>query len=334
MAKAQETLFSRPPLERMLHIHEQLQRNRFPNCRSLSTQTEVSERTIKRDIDFMRDRMKLPIEYHAIRYGYHYTRKVEAFPSVTATEADVFALMVAHKAILQYRGTPFEHLLEGAFRKLTGQLDTKSSFSFGGLDQAFSFRPFAPEETDLEVFQGLLRAVRERRVVRFHYRKLGAQKPERRTVHPYHVACVDNRWYVFAHDLARQAIRGFVLTRMSRFEVRDGRFDPPEEFDVDKHLRGAFGVFIGKPEDEFEVVIEFDSWAADLLRGRRWHWSQSVDELPGGQMRLRMRLNNVEEVERWVLSWGTHATVVAPRLLVNRIEKITAELNGRYRSIR
>jgi predicted DNA-binding transcriptional regulator YafY len=62
----------------------------------------------------------------------------------------------------------------------------------------------------------MLKAVRERRVVRFAYRKLSAKKPERRRVRPYHVACVDNRWYLFAHDLARQAIRKFVLTRMSK----------------------------------------------------------------------------------------------------------------------
>jgi proteasome accessory factor B len=160
--------------------------------------------------------------------------------------------------------------------------------------------------------------------------KLGAQKPERRAVRPYHVACVDNRWYLFAHDLTRQAIRGFVLTRMSNLTVTEELFAAPKDFNLDRHLRGAFGVFIGKPDDEFEVVIEFDSWSADLLRGRRWHWSQSVDELPGGQIRLRMRLNNVEEVERWVLSWGAHATVVAPQALVVRIEKVTSELNRRY----
>lgn len=334
MPKVSEQLHSRPPLERMLLIHEKLQGEAYPNCSSLAAATEVSSRTIKRDIDFMKCRLNLPIEYHQKRYGYFYSEKVDRFPSVPVTEADLFALMVAHKAIVQYQGTPFEHLLEGSFRKLTGQLDKESSFSFSGLDSAFSFRPFAPEETDLEIFQGLLKAVRERRVVRFQYRKLGAQKPERRSVRPYHVACVDNRWYLFAYDLARQAIRGFVLTRMKTLEITDEKFPAPKDFNLDKHLRGSFSVFTGKPDDEFEVVIEFDSWSADLLRGRRWHWSQSADELPGGEMRLRMRLNNVEEVERWVLSWGTHATVIAPQTLVARIEKVTAELNERYMKLK
>ena len=330
MAKVTEQIHSRPPLERMLAIHERLQSGSLPNCRSLAAQLEVCKRTVKRDVDFMKCRLNLPIEFDAQRHGFFYTEPVGAFPSVPVTEADLFALMVAHKAMLQYRGTPFEHLLEGSFRKLTGQLDRSSAFSCGGLDQAFSFRPFAPEETDLEIFQGLLRAVRQRRVVRFDYRKLGAKKLERRTVRPYHVACVDNRWYLYAQDLAREALRAFVLTRMSKLEVTNEKFPAPKDFSLDQHLRGSFGAFAGKPEDDFEVVIEFDSWATDVLRGRRWHWSQTVDELPGGQTRMRLRLNNVEEVERWVLSWGTHATVLKPQALADRMARTGLELAQRY----
>jgi predicted DNA-binding transcriptional regulator YafY len=330
MPKISKQLHSRPPLERMLRIHEKLQSNSFPNCSRLACEIEVSTRTIKRDVDFMKYRLDLPIEYHPQRYGYYYSERVDRFPTLPITEAEIFALLVAHKAIAQYRGTPFEHLLEAAFRKLTGQLDTSTSFSFGNLDEAFSFRPFAPEETDLGLFQNLLTAIRKNQAIQFAYKKLGAKKSEQRTAHPYHLACVDNRWYLFAFDTVRQAMREFVLTRMSKLEVTDKTFIRRKSFKLDKYLRGSFGVFTGKPEDEFEVVVEFDAWAADLLRGRRWHWSQSVDELPGGEIRMRMRLNNLEEIERWVLEWGIHATVIAPLALADRIENIALELRNRY----
>ena len=49
-----------------------------------------------------------------------------------------------------------------------------------------------------------------------------------------------------------------------------------------------------------------------------------------GSSRLRMRLNNLEEMERWILGWGTHATVVRPQALVERIRKIADELRKRY----
>ncbi|NTV80823.1 MAG: WYL domain-containing protein, partial [Candidatus Aminicenantes bacterium] len=50
----------------------------------------------------------------------------------------------------------------------------------------------------------------------------------------------------------------------------------------------------------YEVVIEFDPWAADIVRGRQWHASQEVTDLPDGGSRMTMRLSGLEEVERWV----------------------------------
>ena len=53
---------SRPPIERMLRIHEELRRGAFTNCTRLAAQLEVSRKTVVRDIAFMRDRLDLPIE--------------------------------------------------------------------------------------------------------------------------------------------------------------------------------------------------------------------------------------------------------------------------------
>ena len=60
---------------------------------------------------------------------------------------------------------------------------------------------------------------------------------------------------------------------------------------------------------------------------RRIH---ALQELPDGCSRLSMRLNNIEEMERWVLSWGVHARAVRPRALAERIRKIAAQLVWLY----
>ena len=57
----------------MMRIHGQLKAGDFPNCRKISDELEVSSKTIQRDIDFMRDRLGLPIEYDPLRFGFHYT---------------------------------------------------------------------------------------------------------------------------------------------------------------------------------------------------------------------------------------------------------------------
>ncbi len=311
-----------------MRIHLLLQKGRHPNSAKLARELEVSTRTIKRDIDFMKCRLNLPIEYDARRYGFYYSNPVDQFPTVPITEAEIFALLVAQKAIAQYRGTPFQQPLDAAFRKMTAGLDRNDRFTLDNFEAGLSFRPFAPEDADLQNFQLLSQALRESRAIRFQYRKLGTKRARRRHAHPHHLACIDNHWYLFAFDVDRQAMRTFVLARLSRPELTGERFVRQQDFNADEYLRGSFTVFKGR--EDFEIVIDFDAWAADLVRGRRWHPTQEWIALPNGCARLRMRLNNVEEMEQWVLSWGAHATVVRPAELVERVRVTARKLAERY----
>jgi predicted DNA-binding transcriptional regulator YafY len=82
---AEETVgagYSRPPLARMLRLHEWLMENRYPNCRKMAQEFEVSAKTVQRDVNFMRDQMGLPIDYDKGRFGFHYTRPVSGFPEI------------------------------------------------------------------------------------------------------------------------------------------------------------------------------------------------------------------------------------------------------------
>jgi len=72
---------SRPPLARMMRLHERLMAGRYPNCRKMANEFEVSPKTIQRDVNFMRDQMGLPIEYDKGRFGFRYTRPVDGFPA-------------------------------------------------------------------------------------------------------------------------------------------------------------------------------------------------------------------------------------------------------------
>jgi proteasome accessory factor B len=321
---------SRPALERIHRIHQLLQNKEYPNSTKLAKEFEVAKRTVKRDVEFMRDRMNLPISFDAQRNGYFYSEPVGHFPELPMSEAEVFALFVASKATEQYRGTPFARVLDRAFRRLTARLDESVKFSMGSLDQVISFRPFAPGDADVKAFEVLSRGVRERRAVTFMYRNHGALVAQRRHVHPYHVAYVENRWCLFAFDVTRKAMRTFVLCRLSAPKLTETRFTVSKKFDVDEYLRHSFSLFRGPEEDDYEVVVDLDAWSADEVRGHCWHGSQEFIELPKGMLRVTMRLNNVEEVEKWVLGFGTHATVVRPSVLRERLRKTGEEFGKRY----
>ena len=50
---------TRRPIQRIYVIHEAVQEGSYPNCRTLAERLEVTDKTIQRDISFMRDELGL-----------------------------------------------------------------------------------------------------------------------------------------------------------------------------------------------------------------------------------------------------------------------------------
>lgn len=318
----------RPPLDRMLRIHSALQSGRQPNASELAAEIEVSTKTIHRDIAFMRDRMGLPIGFDPVRNGYRYTEEVGAFPSLQISEGELFALLVAEKALQQYRGTPFEQRLVTALRKLERALPDTVSLNLGDWDHAISFRTTAEPILDAPVLEALADAIQHRRQLELTYRKPGARAAESRIVDPYHLANVNGDWYLFAFDHLRGAIRTFSPTRVQSVAVTGNTFRRPAKFELEKQLRDSFGIF--SKEGDFEVRIRFDAAAADYIREKRWHPSQKLVELPDGGLELFLRLGSLVEVQRWVLGWGGHAVALAPEGLVRGVQLAAGALLERH----
>src|SRR5476649_1816672 len=180
------SLHSRPPLERMLRIHQSLQFGKFPNAVTLARELEVSTKSVHRDIEFMRDRLNLPIEFDRAKKGFRYTAEVSAFPTMQITEGEIFALVVAEKALQQYRGTSFEKPLLSAIKKMEQALPDTISLNLADIEQTISFRTRAEQILDLEIFDVLAKAAARRGQIELAYRKPGQIRPESRIVDPYH----------------------------------------------------------------------------------------------------------------------------------------------------
>ncbi len=313
---------SRPPIERMLRIHEELRRGAFTNCTKLASTLEVSRKTIVRDIAFMRDRLDLPIEFDAQINAYRYTHPVSAFPTVQVTEGELLALLVARKALEQYRGTPFHRQLEASFEKLTGGLKDRISFSPAEELQSVSFKNVGLGKADLAVFNSLSSAALRQHEVEFDYRKPGETKVVRRRVRPYHLALRENLWYLIAYDPEREALRTFALPRISHAKALAGKFVRPSDFSPEKFFATALGVLGGS--GNFRVVVRFKATVADRVREREWHESQALRDLPDGGLELTLRLGALPEIESWVLTWGADAEVLGPKELRERL-RATAE---------
>ncbi len=307
----------------MLQIHQALAAEKFPNTVSLARELEVTSKTIQRDLDFMRDRLNLPVEFDYFRKGYHYTGEVSSFPTMQITEGEIFALVVAEKALQQYRGTSFEKPLLSAIKKMEQALPDTISLNLADIEQTISFRTRAEPILNLEIFDVLARAVAQRQQLELHYRKPG-QPAEPRLVDAYHLANINGEWYLFAYDHARKDLRTFVPARIQSARATGKTFERTQKFSLEKRLRDSFGVHAGA--GKFEVVLRFTPRAADYIREKKWHPSQTLRDLKDGGAELKMKLSSLAEVQRWVLSWGGEAKVLQPKELAESVREAAQKM--------
>ena len=308
----------------MLRIHRAVEAGGYPNTTTLARELEVSTKSIQRDLDFMRERMGLPLAYDGSRFGYYYTEEVRAFPTLQITEGELAALVIAEKALQQYRGTQFEKPLLSAIHKIEQSLPDTISLNLSDLEQTISFRTRAEPILNLEIFDVLAKATARREQLELRYRKPGGPEAETRLVDPYHLANINGEWYLFAYDHGRSDLRTFVPARVKSVRPTGRTFARPAKVSLERRLRDSFGVHSG--HGRYEVILRFSASAADYVREKRWHESQSLQELSGGGVELKLRLSSLGEVERWVLSWGGHASVLEPSELRRSVRAAARKL--------
>ena len=314
----------------MLKIHRAIHSGSYPNASTLALELEVSTKSIQRDLVFMRDRLQLPLEYHPPKNGYFYTQPVSSFPTLQISEGELFALLVAEKALQQYRGTNFEKPLLSAFKKMSASLPDSISLNLADWDKTISFRTRAEPILNLQVFDALAKATVRRQQLTMTYRKPGRREAEQRTVDPYHLANINGEWFLFAFDHLRKDVRTFVPARILEVRATGRTFEAPQKFSVERQLRDSFGVRSGQKEQK--VVVRFDHSVADFIREKKWHGSQHLRELRNGEVELSLTLSGLVEIQRWVLSWGGNAVVIRPPELVKAVREAAQTILAKLRS--
>jgi proteasome accessory factor B len=310
-------LHSRPPLERIVEIHESVRRSNYPNASTLAQRMEVSTKTIHRDIRFMRDRWDLPIEFDAAFNGFKYTRPVDSFPMLQVNEGELFAMLIAEKAMQNYKGTVFEKRLSAAFKKISDSLPDSVNIHLNEWDEALSFRHTVGSEVEVELFDRICKATAKSRQLKILYKKPN-HKPEERTIDPYQIANINNEWYLYAFDYKQQDIRSFVPARIEAAEITGKVFVRPTSFSLDNYLSSSFGVFKGN--ESYDIRIKFSKNVVPLIKEKNWHPTQKIKELKNGEVELRMSLSHLTDIKRWILSWGSQAKVLSPDELAECIQ--------------
>ncbi len=322
---------TRRPLFRIYEIHTAIVSGAYPNCKKLAKQLGVQRKTIQRDVTFMRDELSLPIIYDDTRHGYHYQDDVSDFPVFQTTAEELAGLFLAKTALESVRGTPLAEVMDQVFGKMTRGMDDRIAFAWSNLDTAFSRKSVEQNPRDVKRFGEIAQSILNQNIITFSYKKLDAESGEFRRVQPLHLGEVDGGWYLIAMDLRRGALRTFALPRMSRLKVTRYTFKRPPDFNGSDHLKQSFGIWSVAGDHSRQVVrVELKNYAARLAYERRWHPSQEIMRLnaKGTRVEVRFEVGRLEEVLRWVLSFGSHAKVHGPPELVKMLRSEIRAMQG------
>lgn len=100
------------------------------------------------------------------------------------------------------------------------------------------------------------------------------------------------------------------------------------DFSLEDYLQNSLGIERGP--QVYEVIIRFHRDQARWIKERQWHPGQVMEELPDGSLVLKMPLSGLQEVKRWVLSFGSRAEVLAPPELRREVAREAKELAALY----
>ncbi|WP_091556485.1 helix-turn-helix transcriptional regulator [Micromonospora pattaloongensis] len=172
-------------------------------------------------------------------------------------------------------------------------------------------------------FAPLTGAARERRTVSFDYRVPERDAPGTRRLQPWGVVCWRGRWYVVGHDLDRDAVRCFRLSRIVgavRVTGRPGSFPPPPAgVDLISHVAR----WSGPVERTGRATVLVRSGRAAGLR----RWADECTAGPDGD-RLILRYADPESLAASLVGYGADVRVLAPpelrEAVIQRLKEIAA----------
>ena len=306
-------------LERIYWIDEQIRAERYPNAHTVQAHFELrSTRIAYEDRKFMINRLRAPIKRDATRNGWYYTDPTYFLPAIMLTSEEITAFFLGEQLFSRYLGTSFETPLRLALDKIKQYLPEHVGYDLQQEAAAFAFTGGGRAIVDPELLLELNEAVRSKHSVEMEYYSASSGQTNTRTVDPYYLHNIQGDWYLIAYCHTRREPRDFLTSRIRARKRLPSTFQVASNFSLNTYLETGFlAERATAPED---IVIKFDEYQARWIRERQWHRSQQIEELPGGELILRLRVGGLGEVKRWVMGYGSHAEVLAPETLRTEIK--------------
>jgi predicted DNA-binding transcriptional regulator YafY len=209
---------------RLLQLLSLLQGRRDWPCSELADRLEVSGRTIRRDIERLRQ-LGYPVESLTGPAGGYRLRAGSAMPPLLLDDEEAIAIAVGLRTAARASVTGIEETAVRALVKLEQVLPGHLRRRVGALGSATFTLHGAGPTVDPQHLTVIAAARRDSECLRFGYRSRGGSD-SRREVEPHSLVNHGSRWYLVAWDRRRDDWRTFRIDRLARPASTGVRFTP------------------------------------------------------------------------------------------------------------
>jgi len=212
---------------RMLRLLSLMQTHRYWPGAELSERLEVSPRTLRRDIDRLRELGYTVDAVRGVSGGYQ-LRAGGSLPPLLLEDEEAVAIAVGLRTAASGAVSGMEETSVQALTKVIALMPPRLRRQMDALrSQTENFVWGDGPTVDATVLTTLAQACRDDEPLTFGYTARGAEATDRR-VEPHRLVSLGRRWYLVAYDRDRQDWRSFRVDRMSAPTTTGQRFRPRE----------------------------------------------------------------------------------------------------------
>jgi predicted DNA-binding transcriptional regulator YafY len=260
---------------RLLKLLSLLQTRRDWPGNELADRLGVSGRTIRRDVERLRE-LGYPVDAVTGPAGGYRLHAGTAMPPLLLDDDEAVAIAVGLRTAAGASVSGIEETSIRALVKLEQVLPAHLRRRVNALQSVLTTLPASGPLVDPEALTAIASACRDRERLRFDYRSRDASE-SRRHVEPHSLVNLGRRWYLVAWDCDRQDWRTFRVDRMERPRPAGARFQPRSLPAKDPAAYVAANLS-GAPM-RYQARVTLHAPAADV-RGRRYLWGTvaEIDE--------------------------------------------------------
>jgi predicted DNA-binding transcriptional regulator YafY len=302
---------------RTLRLLSLLQTHRYWPGAELAERLGVSVRTLRRDVDRLRE-LGYPVSAHRGLTGGYQLAAGAALPPLVLDDDEAVALTIGLRAAAQGPVAGIEESSVRALAKVARIMPPRLRRRVDAL-RAMTVPVVwnAAPAVDPVALTTLAQACSDEERLRFAYTAQSGERTSRH-VEPHRLVSLGRRWYLVAFDLTRQDWRSFRIDRLDSPRSTGMRFRPRElpATDAATFVRTALDSLPAAPKQ-----IEAIAFApAEALRSSVGQWT-TVEEVDERRCRLRMRAENLDWPALVLGACGAEFEVVQPPELVEHIRE-------------